>query len=134
MYMNKIKRLILIIILSLVLIILSVELYFLYKPAEPPLEHKVEFIIGEVKPISVNDKYMEVDVKVLVDNQERNELIMLDLSNFDTTKVGKSNVTYYILYDNRRYEKVVSVDILDTEAPKITISYPPESAEMREPP
>ena len=120
--MNKINRLILIIILSLVLIIMSVELYFLYKPVAPPIEHKVEFIIGEIKPISVNEKYTEMNVKVLVDNQERNELIMLDLSKFDTTKVGKSNVTYYILYDNMRYEKVVSVDILDTEAPKITLT------------
>lgn len=121
------KRIILIVILIMILIILSIIAFSIFRK-EPQIDRaNVEFVFKDLdaleKEIEVNtkEKYEPEKVTVTVDGKDMSNLIKVDDSDLDLTRLGTYIIKYYIIYQNQKYEKEQIIKIVDTTAPIITL-------------
>ena len=117
---KKIIVLIIVIIDVLIVSVLSAYLFFLAKGTK----HEVIFTYDDAlkeSNIEVNGSLNEVTMTVTVDGEDKSELIQIDDSQVDLTKLGVYQISYYIVYDDKKYEEIRIVNVVDTEKPKITL-------------
>lgn len=114
-------------IISLIIIILlSIGIFFLLTQKPKEEKHNVVFSFEDEtlkeRTIEVNSENFEPDkVTVLIDEIDESDLIKLDDSNLDLTKLGTYIVKYYVIYDEKRYEQSQIVKVVDTTPPEITL-------------
>ena len=123
--MNKKKKYILMTVLILDIIVLSIIAIYLFKK-EVEITHEVVFKFEDesllTKNIEVNtNEFLSDKVIVTVDGEDKSDLIKIDDSNLDLTTLGTYQVIYYIIYEEKRYEKKQTINIVDTEKPIITL-------------
>ena len=126
--MNKMRKNLLIILLTITLIALIIEATVLFKayPVYPKSTVVFNFENDELlsKTIEVNtQEYMpDIDkLSVMVDDKLMNELIKVDTSKLDLTKIGTYEVEYYIIYHEKKYNEFQTIIVVDTEKPVITL-------------
>lgn len=126
--MNKMRKNLLIVLLTITLIALIIEATVLFKayPVYPKSTVVFNFENDELlsKTIEVNtQEYMpDIDkLSVMVDNKLMNELIKVDTSKLDLTKIGTYEVEYYIIYHEKKYSEFQTIIVVDTEKPVITL-------------
>lgn len=121
---NKRKN-ILIISLIIILIILFIMAYFLFFPKEKEYNIKFDFVNQEdiVREIDVNsDEFIASSAMANVDDKiDISNLIQIDDSLLDLSKIGTYKVIYYVIYDDKRYEIEQTVNVVDKIAPVITL-------------
>ncbi|MCX4248168.1 MAG: polysaccharide deacetylase [Bacilli bacterium] len=81
-------------------------------------------MIGDVNQVlQINTDYVDSGVKVTVDDQELT-LDDMDYSienNVDSSAVGDYKVKYHVIYDNKNYDLIRNVTVVDTTPPEINI-------------
>lgn len=81
-------------------------------------------MIGDVNQvITVNDAYVDEGVKVILDDKE---LTIDDVdysvdSNVDANAVGDYQVKYHVVYDNKNYDLIRNVSVVDKTPPELVI-------------
>lgn len=81
-------------------------------------------MVGDVNQIlSLNDAYIDEGVKVTLDDKE---LTMDDVdyevdSNVDSNAVGEYQVKYHVVYDNKNYDLIRNVSVVDRTSPELVI-------------
>lgn len=81
-------------------------------------------IVGEENQIlSLNDAYIDEGLRVTLDDKE---LTMDDIdytvdNNIDENAVGEYQVKYHVIYDNKNYDLVRNVSVVDRVAPELVI-------------
>ena len=123
--MNKKKKYILMVVLILDIIVLSIIAVYLFKK-EPEITHEVIFNFEDNtllnKNIEVNTKDYTYDkVLVTIDGIDKSELIKIDDSKLNLTTLGTYQIIYYIIYEEKRYEQIQTINVVDTEKPIITL-------------
>ncbi|MBR7042266.1 MAG: DUF5011 domain-containing protein [Bacilli bacterium] len=118
-------KLILIIVMAIDGIILGIlGFYFINK--DKGIEHEVTFkYVDEdnVKSeVNVNSEEIPpTNIFVYIDGEDRTNLLEIDTSMVDLTKLGTYKIKYYVFYDKQRYEEVREITVVDEEAPKINL-------------
>lgn len=122
------KRIILIAILSLIILALSTFLGFLITKENVELEkEKVTVIFNfedkleKEKEIEVNEEFVPSKLTVTVDEEDKSDLILVDTSNLDLTKLGEYIVKYYIIHNDKKYEEIQIIKVVDNTKPDITL-------------
>ena len=123
--MRSKKKLILVIVLFLDILILGLLGYYFFNKKKEII-HEVEFKCLDESllktEVAVNSTEISpLDISVMVDGVDKSELIEIDDSLLDLTKIGTYQVKYYIVYDEKRYEKIREIIVTDKEAPKINL-------------
>ena len=123
--MNKKKKYILMVVLILDIIVLSIIAIYLFKK-EPEITHEVIFNFEDNtllnKNIEVNTKDYTYDkVLVTIDGIDKSELLKIDDSKLNLTTLGTYQIIYYIIYEEKRYEQIQTINVVDTEKPTITL-------------
>ena len=123
---NK-KKILLIIIIFLIIVFLILVTYYLISKSGK-LAKKVDVLFTFVnednkeKNIEVFTEIFEPDeIIVTVNEIDNSDLIMVDTSDLDLTKVGQYYVKYYLIYDNKRYEKIQTINVVDSISPDISL-------------
>ena len=124
--MSSKKKKICLIILLIITILLITGAFFLLTQKSKEVKHNVIFSFEDEtlkeRTIEVNSENFEPDkVTVLIDEIDESDLIKLDDSNLDLTKLGTYIVKYYVIYDEKRYEQSQIVKVVDTTPPEITL-------------
>ena len=127
--MNKMRKNLLIVLLTITLIALIIEATVLFKayPVYPKSTVVFNFENDELlsKTIEINTKEYMPDIdklSVMVDDKLMNELIKVDTSKLDLTKIGTYEVEYYIIYHEKKYSEFQTIIVVDTEKPVITLN------------
>ena len=123
--MSSKNKKILIVVLLLDLIILLVIAVYLFRPKEKVYD--VVFNFNDEteisKEINVNStEFIPATLTVTVNEEDKSDLIKVDDTKLDLTKVGTYEVIYYIIYDEKKYEQVQTINVVDKEAPVITLN------------
>lgn len=115
---NKKIIIIFVITLSIMLVISSVLLYFFLK------NQRLTFsLVGdEVVTLKVYQNYNDLGATVKVGNKDLSNQVVVDYSMIDITKLGKYEVKYKINYDDKEYTFTRYVEVVDDEAPVITLN------------
>lgn len=115
---NKKIIIIFVITLSIMLVISSVLLYFFLK------NQRLTFsLVGdEVVTLKVYQNYNDLGATVKVGNKDLSNQVVVDYSMIDITKLGKYEVKYKVNYDDKEYTFTRYVEVVDDEAPVITLN------------
>ena len=107
-----------VITLSIMLVISSVLLYFFLK------NQRLTFsLVGdEVVTLKVYQNYNDLGATVKVGNKDLSNQVVVDYSMVDITKLGKYEVKYKVNYDDKEYTFTRYVEVVDDEAPVITLN------------
>ncbi len=122
--MKVFKKIMLIIILIVVLE--SIILFGLYLYKEKFMKIDVKFIFENIedlyKEYEVNNSQYDIEkVKVLVNDNDMSNLLKIDSSKIDLTKLGTYAIKYYIVYKEKQYETERHIKVVDKESPVITL-------------
>ena len=118
----------LIIVLFLDLLILLVIAFFLFKPQFfKNRKHDVEFSFTNPEEVTSEvavgiDKFEPAKLSVTLDGQDVSNLLQYDDSKLDLTKLGTYDVIYYIVYDEKRYEQIQTINVVDKVSPSLTLT------------
>ena len=98
--------------------------YYLF--GEKRLEHSVVFKYVDENllkgDVSVNSEEIPpLDIKVLVDGKDMTDLLEIDDSMLNLSVLGTYEIKYYIIYENKKYESIRKVNVVDNEKPKINL-------------
>ena len=122
------KRIILIAILSLIILALSTFLGFLITKENVELEKEKVTVIFNFEDklekeieIEVNEEFIPSKLTVTVDEEDKSDLILVDTSNLDLTKLGEYIVKYYIIHNDKKYEEIQIIKVVDNTKPDITL-------------
>lgn len=81
-------------------------------------------MIGEVNQVlPINTDYVDSGVKVTVDDKQLS-LDDMDYSvenNVDSSAIGDYKVKYHVIYDNKNYDLIRNVSVVDTTPPELVI-------------
>lgn len=115
---NKKIIIIFVITLSIMLVISSIMLYFFLK------NQRLTFsLVGdEVVTLKVYQNYNDLGATVKVGNKDLSNQVVVDYSMIDITKLGKYEVKYKVNYDDKEYTFTRYVEVVDDEAPVITLN------------
>lgn len=107
-----------VITLSIMLVISSILLYFFLK------NQRLTFsLVGdEVVTLKVYQNYNDLGATVKVGNKDLSNQVVVDYSMIDITKLGKYEVKYKVNYDDKEYTFTRYVEVVDDEAPVITLN------------
>lgn len=107
-----------VITLSVMLVISSILLYFFLK------NQRLTFsLVGdEVVTLKVYQNYNDLGATVKVGNKDLSNQVVVDYSMIDITKLGKYEVKYKVNYDDKEYTFTRYVEVVDDEAPVITLN------------
>ena len=121
---SKNKR-ILITVLFLDLIVLVIIALFLFKPKTKTYDVVFKFTDETElnREIAVNsEEFLPSQVTVTVNKEDMSNLIKIDDSKLDLTKVGIYEIIYYIIYEEKRYEQIQTINVVDKTPPVITLN------------
>ena len=121
---SKNKR-ILITVLFLDLIVLVIIALFLFKPKAKTYDVVFKFTDETElnREIAVNsEEFLPSQVTVTVNKEDMSNLIKIDDSKLDLTKVGIYEIIYYIIYEEKRYEQIQTINVVDKTPPVITLN------------
>lgn len=121
---SKNKR-ILITVLFLDLIVLVIIALFLFKPKVKTYDVVFKFTDETElnREIAVNsEEFLPSQVTVTVNEEDMSNLIKIDDSKLDLTKVGVYEIIYYIIYEEKRYEQIQTINVVDKTPPVITLN------------
>ena len=123
---SKKKKICLIISIVIIIILLALGAFFLLTQKPKEAKHNVIFSFEDEtlkeRTIEVNSENFEPDkITVLIDEIDESDLIKIDDSNLDLTKLGTYIVKYYVIHDEKRYEQSQIVKVVDTTPPEITL-------------
>lgn len=119
------KKLIILVIVLLDLIVIGVlcAYFFVFKKVD---KHEVVFAFeNNLKEITTEVNAREVDkiaANVMIDGVDKSDLIQIDDSNVDTTKLGTYEMIYYVIFNEKRYEDKVIINVVDTTKPEIILN------------
>lgn len=115
--LNKKNILIFVISLAIMLLVASILLYFFLT------RDKLVFkLIGnEVLTVEVYEQYNEPGIKASIDKEDISNNVIIDDSNVDINKVGTYEVIYKINYDDKEFQLVRTVKVVDNEKPVLTL-------------
>lgn len=115
---NKKIIIIFVITLSIMLVISSILLYSFLK------NQLLTFsLVGdEVVTLKVYQNYNDLGATVKVGNKDLSNQVVVDYSMIDITKLGKYEVKYKVNYDDKEYTFTRYVEVVDDEAPVITLN------------
>ena len=115
--LNKKNILIFVISLAIMLLVASILLYFFLT------RDKLVFkLIGdEVLTVEVYEQYNEPGIKAIIDKEDVSNNVIIDDSNVDINKVGTYEVIYKINYDDKEFQLVRTVKVVDNEKPVLTL-------------
>ena len=127
------KKKIIIIVIILLSIIVSLILVIKLKSKNQKKEVKIvkkeanvvfSFTddIFKEKNIDVFTENFEPDeVTVTIDGIDKSNLINVDSTDLNLTKLGKYEVKYFIIYQDKRYEQIQIINVVDKIQPTITL-------------
>ena len=116
--MKKFNALIIIITLVLTLITLGVFGYLIYNK-QNQVDIKFSYLNEEniTTKIEVNtEEFIPDEMMVTVDGEDMSNLLKIDTSKLDLTKLGIYDIRYYI-----EYKKKIYVEVVDTTKPEIIL-------------
>ena len=121
--MSSRRKKILIVLLVLVLIALIIEGIIIFKPQKPNINVKFTFIENETheRVLEVGNEFTPSVVNVSVNDEDYTSKLKVDSSKLDFKKLGKYEVIYYIIYNNKKYSEKETVLVVDTTKPTITL-------------
>ena len=128
--MSNKKQIIIIAVLSVILIalIIIVSCLFKYKFSNKSVSRKVDVVFtfkdenNKEKNIEVlTEKFEPDELTVTVDGVDKSDLIKVDDSKLDLTKLGTYEVKYYIVYEKKEYSELQIINVVDTTPPEITL-------------
>lgn len=122
--MKVFKKIMLGIIVMLTIASLSLVGLYLYK--EKFMKIDVKFIfendVDLYKEYEVNSKEYDVEkVNVFVNDNDMSNLLMIDTSKIDLTRLGTYAIKYYIIYKEKQYETERHIKVIDSINPEITL-------------
>lgn len=114
---NKKNILIFIVSLVVMLLVASILLYFFLT------RDKLVFkLIGEeVLTVEVYAQYNEPGIQATVDKKDLSSNVVIDDSKVDMNKVGTYEIIYKINYEDKEFQLVRTVKVVDTEKPTLTL-------------
>ena len=121
--MKKFNALIIIITLVLTLITLGVFVYLIYNK-QNQVDIKFSYLNEEniTTKIEVNtEEFIPDEMMVTVDGEDMSNLLKIDTSKLDLTKLGIYDIRYYIEYKKKIYEEIKYVEVVDTTKPEIIL-------------
>lgn len=121
--MKKFNALIIIITLVLTLITLGVFGYLIYNK-QNQVDIKFSYLNEEniTTKIEVNtEEFIPDEMMVTVDGEDMSNLLKIDTSKLDLTKLGIYDIRYYIEYKKKIYEEIKYVEVVDTTKPEIIL-------------
>ena len=89
----------------------KVDVTFSYEDADN-ITTKIEVNTAEFVP----DKML-----VTIDEKDMTNLLEVDTSNLDLTKIGIYNIRYYVTYKKKTYEEIKQIEVVDTTKPEIIL-------------
>lgn len=119
--MSKFKKVILIIIPIMILTFVGLYLF-----KDKFMKIDVEFIfeneIDQYKEYEVNSETYDIEkANVKVNDNDMTNLLNIDTSNIDLTKLGTYAIKYYITYKEKQYETERHIKVVDNTPPTITL-------------
>ncbi len=123
--MNEQKKITIIIITISVLIVTSIITFFALRGLRI-VRANVQFIFSDDNPfqeeIEVNSEtFNPIKPIVFVDEVDMTDLLEIDDSHLDLTKLGTYNIVYYIIYKEQKYEDIKEITVVDKTNPEITL-------------
>ena len=121
--MKKFNALIIIITLVLTLITLGVFGYLIYNK-QNQVDIKFSYLNEKniTTKIEVNtEEFIPDEMMVTVDGKDMTDLLKIDTSKLDLTKLGTYDIRYYIEYKKKIYEEIKYVEVVDTTKPEIIL-------------
>ena len=127
------KKKIIIIVIVLLTIIISSTLVIALKPKKQKeivkiVKKEANVTISFIDETSIEknievftEKFEPSDVTVTIDGVDNSNLINIDDSQLDLTKLGKYEVKYYVDYEKKHYEQIQIINVVDTTSPTITL-------------
>lgn len=119
------KRIIMIVLLSLLFIIIGIGCgYYFKKESIPDINVVFSFIneLDKEKEYEVNTlDFIPSEVSVFIDNEDKSELLKVDTSNLDLKNIGEYVVKYYVIYNEKRYEQLQKIIVVDKTKPEIEL-------------
>lgn len=121
--MKKSKVLIIIVAILCALIILGVFGYLIYNKHN---ELDIKFVYLDedniTKEVEVNTKEFIPDkMLVTINGKDMSNLLKVDTSKLDLTKIGTYSIRYYFEYKKKTYEEIKQVEVVDTTKPEIIL-------------
>ena len=121
--MKQSKILIAIIIVLDILVVLGVFGYLIYQK-----ENKLDISFAYTdeanltSQIEVNTKdFIPNAMTVIINGEDMTNLLKVDASNLDLTKLGVYTIRYYVEYNKKTYEEIKEIEVVDTTKPEITL-------------
>ena len=114
-------------IMFLMLIIILMGVYsLLYVNKKIVNNDEVIFVFLDetvsIQEIDVNSEEFEIaQTKLTINNQDMSNLVIVDDSELNLEKIGTYKITYYAIYNKRRYELIQEVNVVDKIAPQIIL-------------
>ena len=125
--MSKKKWIILAIVILDVIIIAILGVYLFKHEKELFVKHEVIFAYDDLSlkesTVEVNsEKIDEAKVSVTIDGEDKSELIEIDDGKVDLTTLGTYEMIYYVIYENKRYENIRIINVVDTTKPELVLN------------
>ena len=125
--MGKRKIIVLLIVIIDIIIIAILGVYLLKKPKINEVVHDVIFTFEDEKlketSVEVNtEEIEEAKINLTIDGVDNSELVKIDDSKLDLTKLGIYKLIYYVVYDGKRYEEFRYINVIDTTKPEIKLN------------
>ena len=122
--MSKFKKVILMIISLITITFIFLVGLYLYKDKFIKIE--VNFLFENendpYKEYEVNSETYDIEkANVVVNNNDMTNLLNIDTSNIDLTKLGTYAIKYYIIYKEKKYETERHIKIIDNIKPVIEL-------------
>lgn len=115
-----------IVFLFLTFIFLLIELFFFYYffISKKDINHNVIFTLNEPSEqiIEVGSEYSELGCKVICDNNDVTEELIIDNSKLNTLVIGNYKVKYFVIIDNKEYNIYRDIKVVDTTSPDIKLN------------
>ena len=123
--MSKFKKVILIVISVIILTFLVLIGLYLYKDKFMKID--VNFIfeteLDLYKEYEVNSNKYDIEKAIVtVNDNDVTDLLNIDTSNIDLTKLGTYAIKYYIIYKEKKYETERHIKIVDNTPPTIKLN------------
>ena len=122
--MSVLKKVLLIIGFLLMMAVIGFLVLYLFKDKFMKID--VKFIFEDeanlYKQYEVNSLEYDIEkVNVFVNDSDMSNLLMVDTSKIDLTKLGTYAIKYYIVYKEKKYETQRYVEVVDNIKPEITL-------------
>jgi len=120
--MSKKIVLIIISVLFLTIAVLTGLYLYRYKYIKIDVKFIFENEIDKYREYEVNSENYDIEsANVLVNDIDMTDLLIIDTTNIDLTKLGTYAIKYYIIYKEKKYETERHIKVVDNTPPTLNI-------------